>query len=128
MIETEMTKNIFKHKTKFIGPFSAREFACALAGVGLGLGGYFTVFSSLSNNLRMGLSFLVILPFFLVGFMKIYDEPFEKMVYVIIKDNFLSPPTRLYETKFAADKIPAIKGKNGKKLEVKPSRKYKGVK
>jgi len=123
MIESEMPKNILKHKSKFIGPFSAREIGCAAPGVALGVGVYFAL-SGASDALRMGLSFLVILPFFLVGFMKIYDEPFEKMAYIIIKDNFLSPPVRNYETKFAADKALT----KNKKAEIKPSRKYKGVK
>lgn len=135
MIEAEIPKDIMKYKTKFIGNFSLREAAFGVAGAGAGVAMYLTVFSKLDDTLRTGLTLLVILPFFLMGFYRIYDMPLEKALPIIILDNFIFPPKRLYLTEFSEvqqDTTP--NGKRKKKRtakqsasEVRPSRKYKPI-
>lgn len=134
MIEAEIPKDIMKHKTKFIGNFSLREAACGVVGAGLGVVSYLTIFSGLDNSLRTGLTLLVILPFFLLGFYRVYDMPLEKALPIIIMDNFIFPPKRLYLTEFSDDAPNSNtgkgkgKGKNKKgQTEIRPSRQYKPI-
>lgn len=122
-IEVAIPKNLFKFKTKFIGNFSAREFICGVLGVSAALVGFFVLFKTMDQGLRIGLSGVIAVPFFLVGFLKIYDQPFEKMAYVVLYDNFFLPIKRPYERHYP-DENPV----QTKPAKVKPSRKFKGIK
>lgn len=123
MIEAPMPKDIMKYKKKFIGNFSLREAVFGALGVGMAALGFFVLFESMEQNLRIGLSFVSCMPFFIIGYMKIYDQPFEKMLYIFLYDNLICPARRPYETKYTYD----IEQNNKQKKKIKPSRKYKGV-
>lgn len=97
MVECPMPQDILKYKNKFIANLSIRESVCGFLGIGVGLLSYFSWFSSYSQNLKMLLSSLVILPFFLVGFVKLYDQPFEKFAPQMILENFIFPLKRYKE-------------------------------
>ena len=119
MIEAEIPQDILRHKTKFIGNFSLRETLWGGGGIIAGLLGYLVLFDGLPGFFRTLATVLITLPCLLIGFMKVYNEPIEKMVSVIFLDNLLYPPKRLYKTELN------VQAKTVK--EVKPSRKYKGV-
>lgn len=98
MIECPMPKDILKYKSKFIANLSVREVSCGALGMGLGLICYFSWTSGIeAKDMKMLLSFLVAMPFFLIGFIKLYDQPFEKIVPTIVLDNFLSPAKKKKE-------------------------------
>lgn len=97
MVECPMPQDILKYKNKFIANLSIRESVCGFLGIGVGLLSYFSWFSSYSQNVKMLLSSLVILPFFLVGFVKLYDQPFEKFAPQMILENFIFPLKRYKE-------------------------------
>lgn len=97
MIECPMPQDILKYKSKFIANLSIRESICGFAGIGFGFIAYFSWFSSCTANMRIFLSSLVILPFLLVGFIKLYDQPFEKVAPKMILENFVYPLKRYKE-------------------------------
>lgn len=97
MVECPMPQDILKYKNKFIANLSIRESVCGFLGIGVGLLSYFSWFSSYSQNIKMLFSSLVILPFFLVGFVKLYDQPFEKFAPQMILENFIFPLKRYKE-------------------------------
>ena len=80
MVECPIPQDILKYKPKFIMSLSVRETVFGALGVGLGLLSYFSWTSEFENqDMKMFVSFLVILPFFLIGFVKLYEQPFEKI-------------------------------------------------
>jgi len=123
MLETEIPKDILKHKSKVIAGLSFRQAIFGAAGVATGLLSYFYLFSSLGDSsLRIGLSGLLAVPFFLIGFVQLYEQPFEKMAYIIVMENLVYPAKRPYATTFESDKPRAQQKKN-----IKPSKQYKPI-
>lgn len=101
MVECPMPQDILKRKSKFIANFSVREVCSAACGLAVGLLGYFSWFSGIEEQtLRQGLTVILILPFILVGFIKMYDQPFEKIAPTVVFDNFICPLKRKKETHF----------------------------
>lgn len=99
MIECPMPQDVLKYKSKFIMNFSAREATCILIGAGLGLLGYFKLFESINGNLRIYLSVPLFLIPFVFGFFRPLGQPLEIILKQVVVDNFLYPPTRVYEIK-----------------------------
>jgi len=100
MVEAAMTQDILKHKSKFFGNFTVRE-GCALGiALGLGLWGYFSLFKEIEGDMRIYLTALITLPVLAVGFIKIFNQPFEKIIGIIIYDNFITPANRVYELRY----------------------------
>lgn len=101
MVECPMPQDILKRKSKFIANFSVREVCCAACGVAIGLLAYFSWFGGIEKQtFRQGLTALCILPFILIGFVNLYDQPFEKIIPTIVFDNFICPVKRKKETHF----------------------------
>lgn len=101
MVECPIPQDILKYKSKFIASLSVRETVFGGLGVGLGLWSYFGWTKGLeSQDLKMFISFLVILPFFLIGFVKLYDQPFEKIAMTLVIENFIYPLKRKKEVHF----------------------------
>lgn len=101
MVECPIPQDILKYKSKFIANLSVRETVFGGLGVGLGLWSYFGWTKGLeSQDLKMFISFLVILPFFLIGFVKLYDQPFEKIAMTLVIENFIYPLKRKKEVHF----------------------------
>ena len=99
MIETSMPQDILKYKTKFLGNFSLREAVFAALGAGAALLTFFSL--GFGNTItKIYISAIMAVPFFLFGFIKIYDLPFEKALAIIIYDNFLCPAIRKNEIIF----------------------------
>ena len=100
MIEAFVPQDILKHKAKFIASFSAREI------ISITLGGIAVIITNVgiitdsgaSVDLRIFLSSFVSLPFLLVGFLKLYEQPFEKIAKNIFVENYLYPMKRKKET------------------------------
>ncbi len=101
MVECSMPQDILKRKSKFIANFSAREVLCASLGLVAGVFCYFSWCKNIeSQDIKMLISSFVILPFFLIGFIKVYDQPFEKLAPKIFIENFVYPLKRKKETHF----------------------------
>jgi len=101
MVEAPIPQDILKYKPKFIMNFSVRETVFGALAIGLGLLSYFLwTPKDADQTLRMTISFCVILPFFLIGFVKIYEQPFEKIAVSLIMENFIYPAKRKREVHF----------------------------
>lgn len=123
MIEAEIPKDILRHRSKVVAGLSFRQAIWGSIGSAAGLFSYFFLFSGLGgSSLRIGLSGLIALPFFLIGFVPLYEQPFEKMAYIIIMENFVYPPKRPYAISLEGEKPKTVK-----KDTTKPSRKYKPI-
>lgn len=135
MIERPIPEDITKHKSKAIGNFSARELCFGTIGCVVILVNMFTVLTAIEDiSTRAIVSALPAVPFFLVGFKKIYGVYFEKAIGPMITDNFINPITRKKEVHYKdiedLEKTrPWVKPANvGKKIPIAKSRNYKGIK
>ena len=100
MIEGPIPQDITKHKAKFIGNFSTREVVCLMGAAFAGLGAYFGLSGIESIDAKIFIGFVCSLPFLLLGFVKFYGEPFEKIAPVIFRENFLWPMWRKRDIHF----------------------------
>ena len=100
MIEAFVPQDILKHKAKFIASFSAREIiSITLSAVAIIVTNVGVIKDpGASIDLRIFLSSFVALPFLLVGFVQLYEQPFEKIAKNIFIENFLYPMKRKKET------------------------------
>lgn len=97
MIERPVPQDILKYKQKAIKNFSARE--CIWGGIAAVI-----VIAGMVNNTgitdtthRAIVSAIPAVPFCLIGFVKIYGVPFEKIIGPIVFDNFICPIKRKKE-------------------------------
>ena len=95
MIEVPIPHDILKYKTKFIANFTVRQFVSLCLGGAVGIFSYFFLFKDVPGGKY--LTALLIVPFFLVGFITIFGQPFEKIAWNVIYDNFICPAKRRYE-------------------------------
>ena len=95
MIEVPIPHDILKYKAKFIANFTARQFVSLCLGSGVGIFFYITFFRNISGGIY--LTALTIIPFYLVGFVTIFGQPFEKIAWNVLYDNFICPAKRCYE-------------------------------
>ena len=104
MISVEIPQDILKRESKVLGNFSARQLICL--GIAAALGG--ATFAGLRNTgvptivLRIVVVLVALVPL-IFGFAKIYDEPVEKMLPIIIQDNLLLPAVRYYKSEGIID-------------------------
>lgn len=101
MVESPIPQDILKYKGKFVANFSVRETVFGALGIAAALAGYFWLFKDVGgSNARMYLSAFVSLPFFVIGFVKLYDQPFEKIAPALVRENFIYPAKRRKETHY----------------------------
>lgn len=133
MIEVNIPKDILRYKSKFIANFTVREIVCLSLGALSAVVGYNNLFASLPGKGRMYAAALIAIPFFIVGFIKLYGQPFEKIAKVIIIDNLIYPAVRKNEIHYPEyekyKKTGVGKTKNGKPAKAaKPCKQYKSIK
>lgn len=123
MIERPVPQDILKYKTKFAAGLSLREFGWGVGGVVVALICFFYIFAGISNmQTKAVISACFTLPFFLVGFVKIMDMPFEKAITQIFIENFIYPPIRKYEIHY-----PEMEKYKKKELEYMKSKESKDI-
>lgn len=92
-----MSKDILARENRAIGNFTTRQVLFGGIGSALALFIGFKGAVGFGVQTRIYLSVLAAMPFFIWGFVKIYDEPMEKILPIIIRDNYLNPVKRLYK-------------------------------
>ena len=95
MIECPMPQDILKFKPKMLMNLSGRELLSVMGGIISGVVSHFFIFKSIPNDTRVYITTVFILPFLMIGFIKPYGQPFEKIAFNIIDENFLRPQKRL---------------------------------
>ena len=127
MISCPMPQDIFQYKAKFIGNFTIRQLIWGTAGVFTIIISYQYIFAGVESSLRLKLAAIMGLPLLAIGFIKIYDQPLEKILGPLLIDNFLTPAKRLNEIHFPDfEKEHRINKESQKKL--KKSTKFKEIK
>lgn len=150
MIECAIPQDILKYKAKVVGGFAAREAVCLFIGAVLGFFGFFTFGKYFDNaTAKIIVTAAFAMPAFVVGFVKPLGQPFEKIAWVIVEDNFLTPMKLLKEIRhpelekyertrqwMLGDEFASEEGKGTKKkasakkkteIHVKPSKQYKAI-
>ena len=151
MIECPVPQDILKYEAKVVGGFAAREAVCIFIGGVMGLAAFFTIGSNISDiTIKIIITALFALPGFVVGFVKPLGQPFEKIIWIIIQDNFLTPvklPKEIHHpelekyektrqwmlsSEFLSEEENADKTKKKKKnkkneIKVKPSKQFKAM-
>ena len=97
MFEIKIPKDITKVETKFIGPFTGRQSFC-LAGAAVTSILLYNIFEAFLPSTGFYACVLAAIPFGAVGWFKPYGEPFEKFIGSYIRNVFLAPSKRKYET------------------------------
>lgn len=97
MIEVPIPHDILKYKAKFVMNFTARQFISLCLGAAVGIFFYITFFRNIAGGIYF--TALTIIPFYLVGFITIFGQPFEKIAWNVIYDNFICPAKRCYEVR-----------------------------
>ena len=135
-MQIEIPQDILKRESKIMGNFSARQIICLGIGIGLGILVAVAMGDGFEIKTRITVGAIAAMPALVIGFKKIYDQPIEKMLPVIIEDNFLLPAKRVYkqENLIEEEDLKRLEfEKNGGKKEKKvhqaaPSKQIKGIK
>lgn len=103
MIECNMPQDILKYEAKFVGNFTMRQTIWGGVGIAGALLGFFVLFKDTNDvATRIIVSAALALPFFAIGFLKIFGQPLEKSLTVILLDNFIKPAKRPYKREYPA--------------------------
>lgn len=98
MFEIQIPKDIRTYDAKLIGPFTTRQTICVGIGSLLAIIAYNTIGQFVSQDLRIFICLVVVLPALLAGWVKPYGMPFEKYALVILTTHILAPKYRKYKT------------------------------
>lgn len=98
MIETYIIGDIQNREAKTFGNYTTRQAICGGLGIICNIFMYTKVVpETFDISTRLGLSIMLGLPFYLVGFVKFYGMPLEKVLPTIFYDNFILPQKRQFQ-------------------------------
>lgn len=103
MIERDI-KDTDKYEAKFIGPLSTRQTICGVIGAAFAITGYFLTRNAL-GDVAFFIGVLAGFPWFLCGFYKPHNIPFEKFAKSVFISMFLAPAKRRYKTENTYDSL-----------------------
>ena len=103
-----MPKDIKNYEPKILGPLTLRQLVCL--GISLSYGIPFVLFTHGDIVVRIMVGLALMVPVLLCGWFKVYNEPFEKFIKIIVKNKFLKPVKRKYKIAgtFKEEKKPLI--------------------
>lgn len=125
-IELEIPEDIRKSEKRVIGPLTKRQVTFCIPAVIFGLIAFELTKNVESSDVRIGAIFFSVLPFLLLGFVKVYGLPLHQFLKVAFISNVLSPKNRIYKTEntfaFATEENSKIEEQktSGKKAPKKP--------
>ena len=105
MIEIEMYKDLKDQSAKVAGPFTLRQLICGIGAVATSLGSYFLTRNFMPESLNGILPIFLAAPFALVGFVRLYELPFEKFAKIIIETYLIPPKNRIYKVENSYEKL-----------------------
>ena len=92
-LEINVPKEITRYEAKLIGPFTARQSIWGAIGLGASVLSY-KLCNAFLPELAMGALLLAAAPCACIGFVKVYEMPFEQFAVGWIKTRFLAPSKR----------------------------------
>lgn len=124
-----MSKDILARENRALGNFTTRQVGFGTTGLLLALFVGFKGTTNLPMQQRIYLAVLAAMPFLIWGFVKIYGEPMEKILPIIIRDNYINPSKRLYHTELSCvkelEKQEMVEEKEEEKTDKKKKKKSK---
>lgn len=103
MIERDI-KDTDKYEAKFIGPLSSRQTIFGVIGAAFAITGYFLT-RNILGNAAFFVGVLAGFPWFLCGFYKPHNIPFEKFAKSVFVSMLLAPTKRRYKTENTYDAL-----------------------
>ena len=97
-IEIEIPKDITKYESKLIGPLTTRQTICSVPAAGLAIAEAMLLKETLSQDMLIGIIIFTVIPFILLGWIKVYNLPFEKFLASVFVTIVLAPKHRKYIT------------------------------
>lgn len=118
-LEVKIPKEITQYEAKLVGPLTTRQTVWGVLGAVAGWGAYTVSKAFISQDMALTMCLIAALPFLLVGFVKLYEMPFEKFVIGYVKTHMLSPLKRktAIKNQFAiidAEMNPVVEDKKAK--------------
>lgn len=117
MLEIEMSKDIKNFEPKILGPLTLRQIVCSLIALSYGIPLFFLLGGDIV--VRIMVTLFAMVPALLCGWLKIYNEPFEKFVKIIFVNKFMKPAKRKYKiegTMKEETKVPITKVQRSKNI------------
>ena len=115
-----MSRDIKNYEPKVIGPLTMRQIVCLLISLSYGIPIFFLITGDIV--VRILIAMMAMVPVLLCGWLKVYDEPFEKFIKIVIINKFFRPVKRKYVIKNEyTNPTPQIK-------KIKRSKQIKGYK
>lgn len=117
MLEIEMSKDIKDFEPKVVSVLTLRQIVCLFISCAYGI----PLFFLLSGDIiaRIMITLFAMVPVLLCGWLKVYDEPFERFIKIIILNKFVKPVKRKYVIKsdFIQKDVPNKKIKRSKNIK-----------
>lgn len=99
-IEKNIPQDICQYESKLIGPLTTRQVGFLVPGVVLAVGAFvLTGKWGFTQDTRIFIAILLLAPFLLCGWVKLYGINFEKFISMVFVTQFIAPKHRLYKTK-----------------------------
>ena len=128
-VERKITKDITSYETKIIFSFTARQVLCLVPIVAIILLCVFGLSGSIpAIETRLTIPIPFVVPFILIGWVKIYKQPIEKFIKATIVSSFLSPAKRKYKSERLDGKSAPLPNKKAALAKVKKKSKNKKLK
>lgn len=123
MIEMPIPNDIRKYESKFLGPFTLRQFVCGIPTLAIFL--LVLIFVPIEDTFtKMLIATIPALPFILCGFIKIQGLPFEKFARTVFVSQILAPVKRVYKTDNTYKNKKTQNQKNKKEIEKRAKKRF----
>ena len=99
MAYVQVPRDLSRFEAKVALNLTKRQLICFSIGGLIGIPSYLFIKNYLPPDICSMITFLIISPFFVMGIFKKDGIPFEKYVYLIVRQKYLRPHIRTYRTK-----------------------------
>lgn len=99
MAYVQVPRDISKFESKVALNLTKRQLICFSIGALLAVPAYIALKNTLPLDLCSFIAFLIMAPFFILGIYKKDGLPFEKYMYIVLRQKYFRPQIRIYETK-----------------------------
>lgn len=99
MAYVQVPGDLSKFESKVALNLTKRQLICFSIGGLIGIPSYLAMKSYLTPDISAMITFLIISPFFAMGIFQKDGVPFEKYMYLIIRQKYLRPHIRVFKTR-----------------------------
>lgn len=105
MAYVQVPRDLSKFESKVAFNLTKRQLICFSIGGLIGIPSYLAMKNYLPPDVCSMITFLIISPFFIMGIFKKDGIPFEKYMYLILRQKYFRPHIRTYKTNNIYEKI-----------------------